>query len=103
MAADTPLVERTIRIPKDRVERLRALAEEANVTEDQLVTKALDVLFSASEALSPDEDRRAYAAASEESLARVWDHERDAAYDNWREIYKVRAVTCCLSPSRSVI
>ena len=33
----------------------------------------------------------AWTALSEESFARDWDNEKDAAYDNWREIYGVRA------------
>lgn len=31
-----------------------------------------------------------WARLSEETFARDWDNERDAVYDNWRELYGVR-------------
>ena len=34
--------------------------------------------------------KEAWAALSEASFARDWENERDAAYDNWRELYGVR-------------
>ena len=42
--------------------------------------------------LSPEHaEQLALTATSEESLARVWENDRDAAYDNWRELYGVPA------------
>ncbi len=37
------------------------------------------------------EERRIWSRLSEASLARVWNNEADAAYDNWRELYGLSA------------
>jgi hypothetical protein len=57
------------------------------VSEDQLVERALNILFSLTEDLAPDRERAGWAALSEGSLARVWDNEDDARFDAWRELY----------------
>ena len=57
----------------------------------EVVTKALDILFTLTEVLDSGGQRRALTALSEESLARVWENDQDAAYDNWRKLYGVPA------------
>ena len=85
MAATT--VERRIRLSADRAEHLHRLARAGQVTEDQIVEKALDILFSLTELLDAQAERRGWSFLSENSLARVWDNNDDARYDNWRELY----------------
>ena len=84
--ADTP-VERRIHLSADRAERLNRLAQSGQVSEDEIVEKALDILFSLTELLDAQAERRGWALLSEDSLARVWDNDEDARYDNWRELY----------------
>ena len=48
----------------------------------RVLREELDALVRPRE-LTPDD----WAGLSERSFARDWDNERDAAYDNWREIY----------------
>ncbi|MDZ4277630.1 MAG: helix-turn-helix domain-containing protein [Dehalococcoidia bacterium] len=40
--------------------------------------------------LEPANAADAWAKLSEASFVRDWDNEKDASYDNWREIYGVR-------------
>ena len=40
--------------------------------------------------LLPKDDPNAWTKLSEVSFARDWDNEKDAVYDNWRELYGVR-------------
>ena len=84
--ADTT-VERRIRLSADRAEHLHRLARAGQMTEDQIVEKALDILFSLTELLDAQAERRGWSFLSENSLARVWDNNDDARYDNWRELY----------------
>jgi hypothetical protein len=80
-------VERRIRLSADRAERLHRLAQVGQVSEDQIVEKALDMLFSLTEALDAQTERRGWSSLSEDSLARVWDNDEDARYDDWRKLY----------------
>jgi len=88
---DTPVIERSISLPKDHDDRLRALAQRQRLTEDQVVTKALDILFSLVDVVGAGDDRHATTVLSEESLTRVWENDEDATYDNWRETFGVPA------------
>ena len=91
MNAELGAVSQTVQLSPEHAERLRAMARANQLTEDQVVGKALEILFSLADVLSPADERQALTAASEESLARVWENDRDAAYDNWRELYGVPA------------
>ena len=44
--SETAKVERRIRISADHVDRLNRLAQAHEITEDRIVEKALDILFS---------------------------------------------------------
>lgn len=89
MSTDLSAVAQTVRLPREHAARLRAFARAEQLSEDEVVVKALDILFSLAVEVSPAAARRATSAVSEDSLARVWDNDRDAAYDNWRELYGV--------------
>ena len=78
-------ITRSYRLTPTQYERLRAVAAARHVAEDEIVQEALELV------LSPvQDDRRDWAAASEEALERVWDNPEDARYDNWRELYGVQ-------------
>ena len=78
-------VERVAILSEERARRLTKIAQEAGVTEDALIEKALDLLFSH----SAREERAAWAALSQTALQRVWDNDADAVYDDWRTLYGV--------------
>ncbi len=83
---ETTKVERRIRISADHVDRLNRLAQAHEITEDRIVEKALDILFSLTELLDGEAERRGWASLSEGALQRVWDNEEDARYDKWQEL-----------------
>lgn len=87
MSQAVPTVETRIQLTEQRAYLLRRLAEKRGTTEDQVVEKALDILFSLTELLDEDTRREGWTLLSEDSLRRVWDNEADAAYDNWKELY----------------
>ena len=64
---------------------MRAVAAARHVAEDEIVQEALELVLSPAQ-----DDRRDWAAASEEALERVWDNPEDARYDSWRELYGVQ-------------
>jgi predicted transcriptional regulator len=84
-------IEKRIRLSSDRADRLSQLAETQEVSEDRVVEKALDILFSLTELLDDRAERQGWSFASEASLERIWDNDADSAYDNWRELYEVPA------------
>lgn len=59
------------------------------VGEDQIIEKALDILFTLTDLLNEHTERQGWSFLSEAALQRVWDNDEDAAYDNWRELYDV--------------
>ncbi len=88
------LVERRVRLSRETAERLRLLAEQRRTSEDEVVAKAVDVLYGLGGHDGADdgsEVREDVTRLSEGALARVWDNEEDAAYDDWRELYGVPA------------
>jgi hypothetical protein len=87
--SDAATVERTIKLTADRVARLAHLAEARQVSEDLIVEKALDILFSLADLLDDPGERADWATLSEPSLHRVWNNDEDARYDHWRELYRV--------------
>jgi hypothetical protein len=88
---ETQLIEKCIWLSSERAERLHQLAQTRGVDEGQVVDKALDVLFSLGELLGARESRDGWSLLSEDSLQRIWDNEKDAVYDDWRELYDVPA------------
>jgi predicted transcriptional regulator len=87
MSEVLPSVEKRIRLSEDRVARLERLAQERQMSEDQVIEKALDLLFSMLVPPDTQMDHQDWSALSEESLGRIWDNDQDAAYDNWQELY----------------
>lgn len=69
------MIQKRIHLSPESAARLQQLTQ----------TKALGEIFD-----EPSE-RGAWSFLSEDSLARVWDNEEDAIYDNWREYYGVPA------------
>lgn len=91
MTGEPATIERTVQLPRRHANRLRAIAQQRHLSEDQVVTKALDLLFTLADVFEPDTVREDWPTLSEESLARVWENKQDGAYDNWRELYGVPA------------
>lgn len=84
-------VEKRIWLPAEHADRLSRLARSQDLDENQIVEKALDILFSLSELFEERAERQGWSFLSEASLQRIWDNEEDAIYDNWRELYGVPA------------
>lgn len=84
-------VEKRIRLSSERADRLSRLARVRAVSEDQIVEKALDILFNLTDLFDEQAERRGWSFLSESSLRRVWDNEQDAIYDNWRKLYGIPA------------
>ena len=87
MSDPVALVEKNIRISADRASHLSRLAHVKALSEDQLIEKAQDILFSLTDLLDSPVERQGWSFLSEDSLQRVWDNAEDATYDNWRELY----------------
>ncbi len=87
MSNQVAVVEKNIHLSADRASYLSRLAQVKALSEDQLIEKALDILFSLADLLDSQLERQGYSFLSEASLQRVWDNAEDAAYDNWRELY----------------
>jgi hypothetical protein len=85
------VVEKHIRLSTERANRLSRLARTQGLSEDQIVEKALDILFSLTDLFDERTERKGWSFLSEDSLRRIWDNEEDAPYDNWRELYGVPA------------
>ncbi|MBO9369476.1 MAG: hypothetical protein J7575_00060 [Chloroflexi bacterium] len=85
------VVEKQIRLSVHHADRLSRLARAKAISEDQIVEKALDILFSLTDLLDQQVERGGWSFLSEGSLQRVWDNEEDARYDHWRELYGVSA------------
>ena len=84
-------IEKRIWLSAERADRLSRLALNYQTSEDQIVERALDILFSLTDLFDEHVERRGWSFLSETSLQRVWDNEEDAVYDNWRELYGVSA------------
>jgi len=82
-------VEKRIWLSTERADRLSRLAQSQEINENQIVEKALDILFSLTELFDERAKRQGWSFVSEASLQRIWDNEQDAIYDNWRELYDV--------------
>ncbi len=91
MNGSPPTIEKRIQLSVEQVDRLRHLTEATQLTEDQVIAKALDILFNLTDLLDARAEQRGWSFLSEDALRRVWDNDEDAAYDNWRELYGVPA------------
>ncbi len=91
MSKQTNIVEKHLVLSQNHAERLRQLAHFHHITEDRVIEKALDILFSLTDLLDTASEQRGWSYLSEDSLQRVWGNDEDAAYDNWRELYGVSA------------
>jgi len=89
MSEMPPPVEKRVRLSPECAEHLSRLAQVQAVSEDQIVEKALDILFKLTKLFDEDAERRGWSFLSQASLQRVWDNEEDAVYDNWKELYGV--------------
>lgn len=89
MSEASGVVEKHVLLPVQQAEQLHRLSQVHQLTEDQLITKALDILFSLTDLLDDQRERSGWSSLSEESLQRVWDNDEDAIYDNWKELYGV--------------
>jgi hypothetical protein len=85
--SEVTFIEKNIRISADRADHLSRLAHIKALSEDQLIEKALDVLFSLADLLDSQTERQGWSFLSEDSLQRAWDNDKDSVYDNWRELY----------------
>ncbi len=89
---ETPTpVEKHVRLSAECAERLSRLAQAQAMSEDQIIEKALDILFKLTELFDENAERRGWSFLSQASLQRIWDNEEDAVYDNWKELYGVSA------------
>jgi hypothetical protein len=91
MSQPSPVVEKRVRLSPSHAERLQVLAQRRQVSEDEIVERALDALFALAELLDEGTERQGWSLLSHDALARVWDNEADAVYDNWRDLYGVPA------------
>ncbi len=85
--SEATLVEKNIHISAERADHLSRLAHSKSLSEDQLIERALDMLFSLADHLDSQVERQGWSFLSEDSLQRIWDNAEDAVYDNWRELY----------------
>lgn len=76
-------------LPIDQVLNLKRLAASRHVSENELVARALDIFLGMADSFEEEGERNGWYRLTEPSLARVWENDGDAIYDNWREIYGV--------------
>jgi predicted transcriptional regulator len=91
MSEKMNVVEKQIRLSVQHADRLSRLARAKALSEDQIIEKALEILFSLTDLLDQEVERQGWSFLSEGSLQRVWDNEEDARYDHWRELYGIPA------------
>jgi hypothetical protein len=72
-------------------DRLSRLARAKALSEDQIIEKALDILFNLTDLLDRQTEQEGWSFLSENALQRVWDNEEDARYDQWKELYGLSA------------
>lgn len=75
-----------ISLPAELLAEIDQLARQEKRTRSELFREAARrYLEVKSQVLSwTASDRRSWAALSESALRRIWDNDKDAAYDNWR-------------------
>lgn len=83
-------VSREFQLPVDQIERLSGLAAARSMSESDVLERALDIFFGLADVFGDDLDRPSLYRMSEPSLMRIWDNDRDAVYDDWRNLYGVQ-------------
>jgi hypothetical protein len=91
VSSNPAAVEKRIQLSAERADRLNRLAQLHQVDEDEIIEKALDILFALTDLLDEGAEQQGWSFLSDAALRRVWDNEQDAVYDNWRELYDVSA------------
>ncbi len=86
---DSHTIQKEIKLPTTLADRLSRLAQQHQLSEDQIVEKALGILFSLSDVFDTRTEQAEWALASDESLRRIWDNDQDVIYDNWKELYGI--------------
>lgn len=87
-------IEKRVQLSPSHAERLQRFVISQHTTEDVVVERALDLLFSLTGFVDEGDEgveRQAWSALSDAALARIWNNDADASYDNWRELYGVPA------------
>ncbi len=82
-------VIREFALTRERSRRLQRMAQAQLSSEDEVIERALDLYFQLTDFFDHESERQDWHGLSEASLSRVWENDRDAAYDNWRELYGV--------------
>jgi predicted transcriptional regulator len=85
------VVEKQVRLSTHHADRLSRLAKAKALSEDQIIEKALDILFNLTDLLDRQAEQEGWSFLSEGALQRVWDNEEDARYDQWKELYGLSA------------
>jgi len=91
MSQVTTTVEKCIKLSADRSARLDRMARLHGLDEDQIVEKALDILFTVTDLFDERTEQQGWSLMSEASLQSIWDNEQDSIYDDWRNLYDVPA------------
>jgi predicted transcriptional regulator len=89
MSETIATVEKHILLSTECADRLSRLARSQEINENQIIEKALNILFSLTELFEERAEREGWSLLSEASLQRIWDNEEDAVYDNWKELYGI--------------
>lgn len=85
------VVAKQINLSRAQADRLTRLAEIRALGEDEIIAKALDILFSLTDLFDERGEHRGWSLLSEDALQRVWNNDQDAVYDDWRELYGIPA------------
>ena len=86
--SETPtIIEKRFRLSSNSAHRLSLLAQSRQISEDQIIERALDILFNLADLFDEHDEHQGWSFLSESSLQRIWDNEQDAVYDNWQELY----------------
>jgi hypothetical protein len=91
MSEKVNVVEKQVRLSIHHADRLSRLARAKALSEDQIIEKALDILFNLTDLLDRQTEQEGWSFLSENALQRVWDNEEDARYDQWKELYGLSA------------
>jgi len=89
MSSIPTVVEKHIRLSVERANRLNRMAEIHQIREDQIIERALDILFTLTDIFDKSTERQGWSCLSDAALQRVWNNEEDAVYDDWRALYDV--------------
>ncbi|MCP4166783.1 MAG: hypothetical protein GY759_12950 [Chloroflexi bacterium] len=84
-------VRKEVYLPAVQAARSHRLAKLRATSEDEIIARALDILFDLTDLLDDQAEQQGWSYLSEASLTLVWDNDKAAAYDNWRELYGVSA------------